>query len=127
MMFLRDLRSDGRVKLGAQSAAAGAALSPDDEMAAEMNALREERALLTDKLNNHPDVRKYAGAPQHQNAACCLTCAAGRTCMCPARFSYMQFYVCNQACMKEGLCYLRRKSSIRDLMRIQYHRDSTRA
>ncbi len=39
-------------------------LSPDDEAAAELRALREERALLTDKLNNHPDVRKYAGAPQ---------------------------------------------------------------
>ncbi len=44
-----------------QSAAGGAALSPDDEASAELNALREERALLTDKLNNHPDVRKYAG------------------------------------------------------------------
>ena len=32
------------------------------EADAELEALRNERALLIDKLNNHPDVRKYAGA-----------------------------------------------------------------
>lgn len=31
------------------------------ETQAELEALRRERALLIDKLNNHPDVRKYAG------------------------------------------------------------------
>ena len=31
------------------------------EADAELEALRNERALLIDKLNNHPDVRKYAG------------------------------------------------------------------
>ncbi|BDA44416.1 probable Kinesin-like protein KIN-12E [Coccomyxa sp. Obi] len=56
-MIIR-LKEDKIARL--QSAAGGAALSPDDETAAELKALREERALLTDKLNNHPDVRKYA-------------------------------------------------------------------
>lgn len=31
------------------------------EAQAELEALRRERALLIDKLNNHPEVRKYAG------------------------------------------------------------------
>ncbi|CAL8470378.1 g9920 [Coccomyxa elongata] len=56
-MIIR-LKEDKIARL--QSAAGGAALSPDDETAAELKALREERALLTDKLNNHPDVRKFA-------------------------------------------------------------------
>ena len=30
-------------------------------MQAELESLRQERALLIDKLNNHPYVRKYAG------------------------------------------------------------------
>ena len=33
----------------------------DAETQAELDSLRQERALLIDKLNNHPDVRKYAG------------------------------------------------------------------
>ena len=33
----------------------------DAEAQAELDSLRQERALLIDKLNNHPDVRKYAG------------------------------------------------------------------
>ncbi|KAK9915787.1 hypothetical protein WJX75_004111 [Coccomyxa subellipsoidea] len=56
-MIIR-LKEDKIARL--QSAATGTGLSPDDEAAAELRALREERALLTDKLNNHPDVRKYA-------------------------------------------------------------------
>ena len=33
----------------------------DADSQAELESLRQERALLIDKLNNHPDVRKYAG------------------------------------------------------------------
>ena len=40
---------------------AGATQGNDAEAQAELEALRRERALLIDKLNNHPDVRKYAG------------------------------------------------------------------
>ena len=48
------------------------------ETQAELEALRRERALLIDKLNNHPDVRKYAGkasllsgSPWRRSAAAC--------------------------------------------------------
>ena len=40
---------------------AGDVQGADEETQAELEALRRERALLIDKLNNHPDVRKYAG------------------------------------------------------------------
>ena len=39
----------------------GAVQGSNAEMQAELDSLRQERGLLIDKLNNHPDVRKYAG------------------------------------------------------------------
>ena len=55
-----DIRTSTAVPPSLQGAS-GPLRGTSAEADAELEALRNERALLIDKLNNHPDVRKYAG------------------------------------------------------------------
>ena len=60
-LLLRHDSSTSRAVPCSLQGASGPLRGTTAEAEAELEALRNERALLIDKLNNHPDVRKYAG------------------------------------------------------------------